>query len=155
MDTTFHLLPWGKGEIVREGETFAILAIGNMVYPSIAAAELAAKEGLNVRVINARFLKPIDAAWLRDALNGIQAVVTVEENVLAGGFGSAIREILGSDGPVVHSLGIPDRFVEQGPQPKLRELVGLTDRNIADTVLRIAFPGRFDLPSASADKLTA
>ena len=138
LDTTYRLLPWGKGEIVRDGSDIAILAVGNMVAPSIAAADLAAKDGVNARVINMRFIKPIDAAWLREALAGVRTVVTVEENVLAGGFGSAIREMLGDSSLSIHSLGIPDRFIEQGPQSKLRELVGLTDRQIADTLRSLA-----------------
>jgi 1-deoxy-D-xylulose-5-phosphate synthase len=135
MDTSLRLLPWGRGEIVHEGNgDVAIVAIGNMVYPAVEAATLLAKEGLSVRVINARFVKPLDRAWLLEALRGVRGVLTVEENVVAGGFGSMIRELLEGEDFRIKNLGIPDRFIEHGPQPKLRELVGLTDANIAALV---------------------
>ncbi len=137
LETTFHLLPWGKGEVVREGADVAILAIGNMVQPSFAAAETLSKEGINAKVINARFVKPIDRAWLIETLKGISQVVTVEENAIAGGFGSAIREILEGENIAVTSIGIPDKFIEHGTQQKLRSLVGLTEENISHTVRQV------------------
>jgi 1-deoxy-D-xylulose-5-phosphate synthase len=136
MDTSLHLLPWGRGEVLTEGKDVAILAIGNMVHPSVAAAEKLKADGINVKVINARFVKPLDRNWLMDTLQGIRTVVTVEENVLAGGFGSAIKELLEGENITVRSIGIPDRFVEHGPQPKLRALVGLSEDQIAETVRR-------------------
>ena len=154
MDTSFKLLAWGKGEIVREGESIAVLAIGNMVHPSIRAAEIAAKSGVNARVINARFVKPLDRAWLLDALNGVKTVITVEENVLQGGFGSAVREMLEGEDITVRSLGVPDRFIEHGPQPKLRALCGLSDEQIAESIAAIAADPKAHLnaPAAAAPK---
>ncbi len=138
MDTAFKLLPWAKGEILREGDALAVLAIGNMVYPSLRAAEAAAKNGVNARVVNARFVKPLDKGWLLEALKGVKTVITVEENVLQGGFGSSIRELLEGEDFNIRSLGIPDRFIEHGPQPKLRALVGLSDEQIAHSIVAIA-----------------
>ena len=137
LETTFHLLPWGKGEVLRDGTDIAILGIGNMVMPSLDAAEVLAREGINAKVINARFVKPIDRVWLMETLKGISAIVTVEENVIAGGFGSAIRELLEGENFAITSIGIPDKFIEQGTQAKLRSLVGLTSDNIAKTVRQI------------------
>lgn len=134
LETTFRLLPWGKGEVLREGTGVAVLAIGNMVYPALAAAETLAKEGIQAKVINARFVKPLDRVWLLENLRGIHTLLTVEENVLAGGFGSAIRELLEGENISIRSLGIPDKFIEHGTQPKLRSLVGLTEENIAATL---------------------
>ncbi len=142
LETTFRLLPWGKGEIVREGSEVAVLAIGNMVYPSIEAAESLAKEGINAKVINARFVKPIDKAWLLESLKGVSAILTVEENAVAGGFGSAIRELLEGENFSITSIGIPDKFIEHGTQSKLRSLVGLTSENIAKTVRHVRAGGR-------------
>ncbi len=134
LDTTFHLIPWGKGEVLREGKDVAILGIGNMVLPSLTAANALAKTGIDAKVINARFVKPLDRTWLLEQLQGIRLVVTVEENVLAGGFGSAIRELLDGTDIAVRSLGIPDRFIEHGTQPKLRSLVGLSEEQIAESI---------------------
>jgi 1-deoxy-D-xylulose-5-phosphate synthase len=135
MDTAFRLLPWGRGEVVHQGDDIAIVAIGNMVHPSISAAEKLKEKGVSVRVINARFVKPLDRAWLLESLKGIKTIVTVEENAIAGGFGSAIKELLENEPIHIKSLGIPDRFIEHGTQPKLRSLVGLTDDQIADATL--------------------
>ncbi|MFN0118280.1 MAG: 1-deoxy-D-xylulose-5-phosphate synthase [Elusimicrobiota bacterium] len=137
LDTTLNLIPWGKGEVLQEGEETAIFAIGNMVQPSVEAAKMLSTQGISVKVINARFVKPLDKNWLLDTLKGIKTVLTVEENVIAGGFGSAIKEYLEGTDIKVYSLGIPDRFIEHGTQPKLRSLVGLTTENIAESVKKI------------------
>ena len=85
-------------------------------------------------MINARFVKPLDRSWLLENLKGIQTIVTVEENVLAGGFGSAVQEVLEGNPFRIKRLGIPDTFVEHGTQPILRRLVGLSDEKIAEFV---------------------
>jgi len=134
LDTIFNLLPWGRGEIVKDGEGITLLAIGNMVYPCLEAAALLEKDGLHVRVINTRFVKPLDKTWLLESLKGTPTVVTVEENVLAGGFGSSIKELLEGEDFTIRSIGIPDRFIEHGTQAQLRQLVGLTPEKIAERV---------------------
>jgi 1-deoxy-D-xylulose-5-phosphate synthase len=136
LETALRLIPWGRGEVLSEGKDIAILAIGNMVAPAVSAAAKLREQGINAKVINARFVKPLDRVWLLDTLKGIGVVVTVEENVLAGGFGSAIKELLEGEPIQVKSIGIPDRFIEHGTQAKLRSLVGLTDDQIAETVRR-------------------
>ncbi|MBV9080969.1 MAG: 1-deoxy-D-xylulose-5-phosphate synthase, partial [Elusimicrobia bacterium] len=153
MDTAWHLLPWGRGEVVREGEGIAVLAIGNTVHPSIRAAEIAAKSGVNARVINARFVKPLEKDWLLEALAGVKRVITVEENAVAGGFGSAVRELLADCDIPIRSLGIPDRFIEHGPQPKLRALVGLSEPQIADAILAVAGASKASDSSSLANAL--
>lgn len=139
LETTFRLIPWGRGEVLQEGRDLAILAIGNTVHPSLEAAEKLREQGHEVKVINTRFVKPLDRNWLLETLKDIRTVLTVEENVLAGGFGSAIRELLEGEPIEVRSLGIPDRFIEHGPQPKLRNLVGLSAEQIAESA-RTYFP---------------
>ncbi|OVE77080.1 1-deoxy-D-xylulose-5-phosphate synthase [bacterium F11] len=137
LDSMFHLLPWGRGEIVREGTGFALMAIGNMVNPSLSAAEKLAERGLNVKVINSRFVKPIDRQWLLQNLKDIHTVLTVEENALVGGFGSGIKELLEGEDIRVRCLGIPDKFIEHGTQPMLRKSIGLTDEGIAQALMKI------------------
>lgn len=137
LDTLFQLLPWGKGEVLADGEEIAILAIGNMVLPSLEAAKKLREEGLSVKVINMRFVKPIDRMWLLDALKSIRTILTVEENMLAGGFGSAIKELFEGQNFFIHSMALPDRFIEHGTQSKLRALVKLTEEDIAQTLRQL------------------
>jgi 1-deoxy-D-xylulose-5-phosphate synthase len=121
-------IPLGQWETLKEGTDAVILAIGNMVYPSLEAAERLAFKGKSVKVINARFLKPLDEGLLTQLAGRFSLIVTVEENMTQGGFGSAVMEKLhqfGARGIRVRSLGIPDRFVEQGPSKKIRNLYGL------------------------------
>jgi 1-deoxy-D-xylulose-5-phosphate synthase len=77
----------------------------------------------------------------------VKTILTVEENALAGGFGSAIREMLEGEGLSIRSLGIPDKFIEQGTQAKLRSLVGLTEENITDTLRSISSGARVGFAS--------
>jgi 1-deoxy-D-xylulose-5-phosphate synthase len=108
----------GRGEIVREGEDIAIVAYGSMVQPSIEAAEDLAKDGLNATVVNARFVKPLDEELLLDIARSHRLIVTVEEAYLAGGFGSAVMELLEANGlqdsVKVVRMGVPDRIVTHG-----------------------------------------
>ncbi|HET6461077.1 MAG TPA: 1-deoxy-D-xylulose-5-phosphate synthase [Syntrophales bacterium] len=125
----------GKGEIVynTENANLAIAAIGSTVYPAIAAAVKLKAEGINAMVINARFVKPLDEALLCDAAKSIKRVITVEENVLMGGFGSAVLELFEEKGihdVIVKRLGIKDKFVEQATQMELRRLYGIDDEGI-------------------------
>jgi 1-deoxy-D-xylulose-5-phosphate synthase len=82
-------------------------------------------------------VKPLDKEWLLENLKGVHTIVTTEENVVAGGFGSAIKELLEGENFDVRSIGIPDRFIEHGTQPKLRSLAGLSEDQIAETLLKI------------------
>src|SRR5581483_4700113 len=147
LETSLRLLPWGRGEVLKEGGDIAVIAIGNMVMPAFEAARKLEKEGILIRVINARFVKPLDKAWLLEALQGVKSILTVEENVVAGGFGSSIHELLEGEPFAIRNLGIPDKFIEQGTQPKLRGLVGLTEENIADTLRSLHAGARVGLSS--------
>ena len=117
-----------------EGKDLAILAIGNMVGPSLQAAELLQNEGISPTVINMRFVKPLDKELIKQVASTHSAILTVEENILQGGFGSAVAEYLIEDGLIrdvaFGSLGIPDEFVEQGAQDILRKLYGLDAEGI-------------------------
>ena len=112
----------GKGEILRDGGEIAIIAYGSMVHPSLHAAQNLAKEGIETTVVNARFVKPLDASLLLALARTKRLLVTVEEAYLAGGFGSAVLELLEENGLQdkvrVVRMGIPDRLVTHG-DPKL------------------------------------
>ena len=132
-EASLRLIDIGKGEILREGQDILIIAIGTTVYPSLRAAERLAEAGIQAAVINSRFLKPLDAELLCDWAKKTGKVLTVEENVLQGGFGSAVLELFQERGlfPVqVRRLGIPDTFVEHGPQALLREKYGIDENGI-------------------------
>ncbi len=129
-------LEMGRAETLSEGEGkgLAILAIGNMVGPSLQAAEILKAEGISPTVINMRFVKPLDKELIKQVASTHQAILTVEENILQGGFGSAVAEYLIEDGLIrdvaFGSVGIPDEYVEQGAQDILRKLYGLDAEGI-------------------------
>ncbi len=130
----------GKAEILKEGNDVALIAIGNTVYPALNAAERLEKEGIKATVINARFVKPLDKALIFLVASRVKRIITVEENVLAGGFGSAVLEYLNSvdiHDVKIKTLGIPDEFVEQGSQKILREKYGIDEEGIYNRALSI------------------
>ncbi len=136
LDQTIEPLPVGKGEILREGKQAALLAIGAMVEPARQAAALLADEGIEAAVVNMRFVKPLDTALIDDMAAKTGHLVTLEENVLAGGFGSAVLEHLTETGqriPVLR-VGVGDTFVPQGSCSSLRQDCGLTPPEIARRV---------------------
>jgi 1-deoxy-D-xylulose-5-phosphate synthase len=130
----------GKGEIVFDGDKaadVAIIAIGATVHPAIAAAKKLCEEGISVRVINARFVKPLDLQLLCDTARSVKKIITVEENVLMGGFGSAVLEALEESGihdVMVKRLGIRDEFSEHASQPELRKKHGIDEDGIMAAV---------------------
>ncbi|MEI7833878.1 MAG: 1-deoxy-D-xylulose-5-phosphate synthase, partial [bacterium] len=125
----------GRAAVLRAGADLALVAIGSMVSRALLAAELLAEQGISARVINARFVKPLDEVILLAAAE-TPLVVTIEENVLSGGFGSAVREFYAEKkvATPVLSLGIPDEFVGQGPRATLLARLGLHPAGIAATV---------------------
>lgn len=132
MDKEYKTIPIGKPEILREGNDLQILAIGSMVYPSLNAAAALEKEGLSVGVVNCRFVKPLDKG-LVDIVSSAGRVLVVEENIRQGGFGGAILELfndLGLKNMSVKRMGLPDKFVEHGPQDFLRKKYGLDSAGI-------------------------
>lgn len=123
----------GEGEVLRKGEDILILAIGSTVYPSLEAAQKLADIGIEATVINSRFIKPLDADLICYWAQKTRRVLTVEENVLQGGFGSAVLELLQEKGLMslqVKRLGIPDLFIEHGPQALLRKKYGIDGEGI-------------------------
>jgi 1-deoxy-D-xylulose-5-phosphate synthase len=123
----------GKGEMLREGSDLAVIAIGSTVYPALAAAQRLAEEGIDIKVINARFAKPVDSELIAGTAATIKKIITVEENVLQGGFGSAVLELLSEKnitGVRIKRLGIPDEFVEHATQAQLRQKYGIDEDGI-------------------------
>ena len=116
------MLEIGKGEILRDGGEIAIIAYGSMVYPSVEAAENLSKAGIETTVVNARFVKPLDSELILALAQSKRLIVTVEEAYLAGGFGSAVMELLEENGMLdtvkIVRIGVPDRIVTHG-DPKL------------------------------------
>ncbi len=132
-------LPIGKGEILLDppDAALAVIAIGACVHPALAAAELLKAEGIPIRVINARFVKPLDGELLCGTAEKLRRVITVEENTLMGGFGSAVLELFaeaGIFGVAVRRLGIPDEFAQHATQKELRRLYGIDAEGIAAAV---------------------
>jgi len=134
LDTDLKELEIGKGETLAEGDDLAILAVGVTVFPALEAARLLSADGIRATVVNARFVKPLDRELLLAAAGRTGCLLTVEENALQGGFGSAVLELLETAGRFdvrVKRLGIPDRFVEHGSQAQLRSDLGLDAAGIA------------------------
>jgi len=129
-----QILPF-KARLVTKGDDVVICAIGSMVAPAIEASQSLAQEGLSVAVVDARFIKPLDSELIVPLAAKTGLVVTVEEGILSGGFGSALLELFQDEGlsdVKVLRLGIPDKFVEHGTRQELLGELCLTASGIAD-----------------------
>jgi 1-deoxy-D-xylulose-5-phosphate synthase len=129
-------IPIGTGEILREGDRVALLGYGTGVGKALAAAELLAERGISATVADARFAKPIDLGLAAQLAAEHELLVTVEEGVLAGGFGSGVWETLNDAGITARILrvGIPDEYITHGAPHLLHELIGFTPERIAERV---------------------
>ncbi len=138
-------IAWGRGELVRQGSDIAILAFGTLLDSAQQVADR-----LGASVVNMRFVKPLDEALLIDMANSHQLLVTLEENVLQGGAGSAVNEALHAAGLAVHvlNLGLPDRFIEQGTQAEQMAMADLSPERIEERI-RAAFAGLDDASSGA------
>ncbi|MCF8104347.1 MAG: 1-deoxy-D-xylulose-5-phosphate synthase [Desulfohalobiaceae bacterium] len=125
-----HSLEIGRGELLRPGNEAMILAAGSLVTPALRAAEEMEQESpSSIGVINARFIKPLPEKEILDAVQSCSKLMILEENALAGGFGSAVLEYLNdhalTSGLTVKRIGLPDRFIEHGQVSRLHQLIGL------------------------------
>lgn len=130
-DSGMTALPIGKGEILHRGHDVAILAFGSMVHPALEAVE-----SLDVTVANMRFVKPLDEGLIRELANQHSVFITIEENAIAGGAGSAVSETLSALGislPILH-LGLPDQYIEHGSREELMEICQLTSDGIRASI---------------------
>jgi 1-deoxy-D-xylulose-5-phosphate synthase len=143
-------IPVGKGEVLREGSRVALVGYGSGVGKSVEAADLLAESGLDVTVVDARFAKPLDLELLKGLAAEHELLVTVEEGVLTGGFGSGVWEALNDAGvtiPRMVRIGLPDRYVTHGKPALLHAEVGFTGRDIARRVQAELFAGRGEVLS--------
>ena len=136
MDRDLAEIEIGKGELLLDGGDLTLVAIGSTVYPALEAAALLKEKGIFASVVNARFIKPLDRELIIDQAQKTGCIITIEENALQGGFGSAVLELLSDAGLIgvrVKRIGIPDSFIEQGSQAQLRADLGLNGAGIAAT----------------------
>lgn len=137
MDPVPQALTIGKGELMKAGTDVAIIAIGVSVWQAVEAAKRLDNEGISTSVVNGRFAKPLDQELILEVARRVRYVVTVEEGCRIGGFGSAVLETLSDAGVTdvkTKVLGLPDWYIEQGPQDLLRERYGLTAEGIYQSV---------------------
>lgn len=133
----FDLIPIGKGEILRAGQQVAILAIGLMVQNALKAAKILELQGISAEVVNMRFVKPIDGSLIEDIGRRFDHIITVEDNSIVGGFGSAVAECLAAKGIINIRLkihGIPDHFIDHGTPDELYRDTKLDGIGIAQVV---------------------
>ena len=137
MDKQLKKIPIGTWEVLREGTDVAILTFGTTIPMALQAAERLANDGISVQVVNARFIKPLDEHMLHALLQKNMPLLTIEEAVLQGGFGSAVLEFAhdhGYHGAVIDRMGIPDRFIEHGGVSQLLEEIGLTTEHVMERI---------------------
>jgi 1-deoxy-D-xylulose-5-phosphate synthase len=145
------LIEIGTGEILREGSRVAVLGYGTGVGKALEAADLLGERGLEVTVADARFAKPLDTGLLAQLAAEHELLVTVEEGVLPGGFGSGVWECLSEaagPGPRILRVGLPDRYVTHGAPKLLHQEVGFTGAAIAERIEAAVFEGRGSLAGA-------
>jgi 1-deoxy-D-xylulose-5-phosphate synthase len=141
MDENFHSIPIGTWEVLKEGEAAAILTFGTTIPMALEAAKQFEKQGISIKVINARFIKPFDEKMLLNLLKDKMPILTIEEAVLQGGFGSAVLEFANDKGfydAVIDRMGIPDRFIEHGDVDSLLEEIGLTSMEVVRRLTTLA-----------------
>jgi len=133
-------VPYGTWEMLRKGKDCAILAVGVMCQPALGAAELLAADGIDVAVVNCRFLKPMDRAVLDALVRDHRLLVTVEDGTVVNGFGAAVAAVTQTMAPEVRvvTLGVPDRTFEHAPRAQQLEEVGLTAQGIAARIRALA-----------------
>ncbi|MEM5768440.1 MAG: 1-deoxy-D-xylulose-5-phosphate synthase, partial [Bacillota bacterium] len=138
LDKELICLKTGQAEMLSQGKDVALLGIGDRVNAALQAADILQKQGVHATVINARFVKPLDEGMLRKVCREIGMLVTIEDHVLQGGFGSAVGEYLHTHGwgnVKLLQLGLPDQFVEHGPRKLLLDKYGLSAEKIAEQTL--------------------
>jgi 1-deoxy-D-xylulose-5-phosphate synthase len=149
-------VPIGKAKVLAEGSDVAILAVGVSVAEALKARTLLADRGVQATVVDGRFVKPVDADLLVDLVRRVPRLVTVEENIRQGGFGSAVLEALNDAGirhVALERIGIPDTFVEHGPQSLLRAKYGLDADAVAAAALHLLQMSQLPSISVRAQRL--
>ncbi|WP_374721528.1 1-deoxy-D-xylulose-5-phosphate synthase [Peribacillus tepidiphilus] len=140
MDKELKVIPIGSWEVLKDGKDAVILTFGTTIPMCMEAAQRLEKQGISVKVVNARFIKPMDLDMLKDIFSTNAPILTVEEACLQGGFGSGVLEHaqeMGYHNLVIERMGIPDRFIEHGSVDELLEEIGLTTENIVNKMTMI------------------
>jgi 1-deoxy-D-xylulose-5-phosphate synthase len=140
MDKELKEIPIGTWEVLREGTDCAILTFGTTIGMALEAAEILAQDEISVKVVNARFIKPLDEQMLHEMMGNNMPILTIEEAVLQGGFGSAVLEFANDHGyrnVVINRMGIPDRFIEHGSVRELLEEIGLTTSHVVERIFQM------------------
>ncbi|PKR86024.1 1-deoxy-D-xylulose-5-phosphate synthase [Heyndrickxia camelliae] len=141
LDEDLRQIPIGTWEVLREGTDAAILTFGTSIPMAMEAANRLQKQGYSVKVVNARFIKPLDEKMLKGILDQNMPILTIEEAVLQGGFGSFVMEFAHNHGyyhSVIDRMGIPDQFIEHGNVDKLLEEIGFTAENAVNKIISIS-----------------
>ncbi|MDR4888870.1 1-deoxy-D-xylulose-5-phosphate synthase [Fredinandcohnia sp. QZ13] len=140
MDEDLKLIPIGSWEILKPGTDAVILTFGTTIPMALEAAELLEKEDISVRVVNARFIKPLDDDMMHQILGSNLPVLTIEESVLMGGFGSAVLEFANDheyQNAKIDRMGIPDQFIEHGSVNELLREIGMTTENVVERIQKL------------------
>ena len=146
MDESLKNIPIGKWEVLKQGSDAVILTFGTTIPMAMEAAKLLQKQGKNVEVVNARFIKPIDVEYLHECMQRNIPILTVEEAALAGGFGSSILEFAEENQYtlLMKRMGIPDKFVEHGSVNQLLEEINLTKEQIIVEINQLLNRGKVE-----------
>ena len=150
LDVDLVELPIGKGRVVREGGDVAVFGLGKSLHAALEAADALAESGISCAVVNPVFAKPLDTELISEMALKVGRIVTVEENVLAGGFGSAVLEALADaklDNVQVLRIGMPDWFIEHGTADAQRRRLGLDPQGIAEQIRRRFFAAAHTEPA--------
>jgi 1-deoxy-D-xylulose-5-phosphate synthase len=145
-NTLMTLIPLGKGKLVRQGQHVAILSFGTLLPAAIEAAE-----AINATVVNMRFVKPVDGQIVNDIAASHDLIVTLEENVIAGGAGSAVNEYLSANqlATPTLNLGLPDRYIDQASQQQQLAICGLDADGIIESITSSNFyQANFNAPES-------
>jgi 1-deoxy-D-xylulose-5-phosphate synthase len=140
MDENLKRIPIGSWDVLKDGEDVAILTFGTTIPMALEAAALLEKDDISVKVINARFIKPLDEKMLGELLEEEMPILTIEEAILQGGFGSSVLEfaqLKGNIGTKIDRMGIPDQFIEHGSVDKLLEEIGLTTETAVSKIKKL------------------
>ncbi len=132
----FQKIPIGKSEVVKEGKDIAILAVGNMTQYALEAATALEESNIHPHIVNMRFVKPIDKELLDNVSTKFDKIITIEENAIPGGFGSAVAEYFAERNyhNRILRLGLPDKFVDHGTQAELHAILGIDAGGIVNSV---------------------
>jgi len=138
--TAFRELPVGKGQKLRDGNSLAFISIGHIGNVVMAACETLSEQGIEAAVYDMRFLKPLDEEILNEVFTKFDKIITIEDGTILGGLGSAVMEFASDNGfhkTIIHRLGIPDRFIEQGTPEELYHECGMDAEGIVKTAVTL------------------